>query len=136
MKRILVSAIVALAMLSASAQAHDKPVNAAAVGKILELYKSSLKADNEGVRQSTLYQLARIKADYPWANLTGIMDDVRRVSKNDKSETVRIQANFILAYLKDDGLSKKIQPQLPDEYAGFYSRVQAELFGPTEQIAE
>lgn len=136
MKRIVVFALVALAVVSAFAQAKEKPVDAATISKVLGFYKSSLKAENEGIRQSTLYQLARIKVDYPWANLAGIMDDVKRVSKNDNSETVRIQANLILAYLKNDGLSKKVQPEVPDEYAGFYSRVQSELFGPTEQVAE
>jgi hypothetical protein len=136
MKRIVVLALIALAVVSASAQVKYKPVDAAAISKILGHYKNSLKAENDGIRQSTLYQLARIKADYPWANLAGIMDDVKRVSKKDKSETVRIQANLVLAYLKDDSLSKKVQPEVPDEYAGFYSRIQAELFGPTEQVAE
>jgi len=136
MKRILVLAIVAVAILSVSVQAKETPVTADKIEKIVKLYKESLKVDNEGVRQSALYQLARIKVDYPWADLSGITKEVKRVSKQDESATVRIQANLTLAYLTEEGLSKKVQPVVPDEYAGFYNKVQSELFGAAEQVAE
>ncbi len=136
MKRILVLAIVAVAVLSVSVQAKEAPVTTDKIEKIIKLYKESLKVDNEGVRQSTLYQLARIKVDYPWADLSGIAKDVERVSQKDASATVRIQANLTLAYLTEEGLSQKVQPLVPDEYAGFYNKVQSELFGAAEQVAE
>lgn len=136
MKRILVLAIVALAALTVAVQAKDAPVTAEKIEKLIKLYKESLKVDNEGIRQSTLYQLARIKVDYPWADLSDISKDVKRVSQKDKSATVRIQANLTLAYLADDELSKRVQPVVPDEYAVFYNKVQSELFGAAEQVAE
>lgn len=136
MKRILVLAIVVLAVFSVTVQAKETPVTADKIEKLIKLYKESLKVDNEGIRQSTLYQLARIKVDYPWADLRDITKDVKRVSQKDESATVRIQANLTLAYLTEEGLSKKVQPLVPDEYAGFYNKVQSELFGAEEQVAE
>ncbi len=61
----------------------------------------SLKSDNAGVRNSALYQIAKIRAQYPDYDLSKVEKEVEKVAQKDKSAIVRVNANLVDTVLND-----------------------------------
>jgi hypothetical protein len=115
-KTIIILAIVAIAATSfAAAPQLDK----SKLDKAIQAYTMALNSDNPGLRNSALYQLAVLKNKYPEANFISIERVIDRMAKQDKSLSVRLNANLISQYLTDEELATKVNPVIIDSNAFF-----------------
>jgi hypothetical protein len=131
MKRILASnMILMMAMLSfAQTDTHPEMMDRAKAKRVILGYERALQSDNMGVRQSALYQLARIRSRFPNVDLENSVDKVAQMSKKDEEPVVRAQASLTLVYLQDRELIQSINPELPSDPVTFYNQVHVAVAG-------
>jgi hypothetical protein len=125
MKRCLVTTmILMMAMLSfAQTASHPEMMDRAKAKRVMLGYERALQSDNMGVRQSALYQLARIRSRFPNVDLANTLDRVAQMSKKDQEPVVRAQASLTLVYLQDRDLIQSIDPELPTDPVAFFNQV-------------
>ena len=94
---------------------------------ILKNYLNALKSDNAGLRNSALYQIVKIKAQYPEADLGVCEKCIAQMSSKDKNTHVRINAGLALLCLKDRQLPTKVQATTEEEPTKFFARLHQEI---------
>jgi hypothetical protein len=131
MKRILATVMILMAAMLSFAQSSDHPemTDRAKAKRIILGYERALQSDNMGVRQSALYQLARIKSRFPQVDLLNTMDKVAQMSKKDEEPVLRAQASLTLVYLQDKELMQSIKPDVPSDPVDFYNQVHVAVAG-------
>jgi len=131
MKRVYVTMMILLAAVLSNAQtsSHPEMKDHARAKRIIMGYVRALQSDNMGVRQSALYQLARIKSHFPEVDLTNTLDQIAQLSKKDEEPVVRVQASLILVYLQDRELLQTIKPESPADPVNFYNQVHVAVAG-------
>jgi len=134
MKRCYVTLMILLAAVLSNAQttSHPEMMDRAKAKRIILGYVRALQSDNMGVRQSALYQLARIKSRFPEVDLSNTVDQIAQLSKKDEEPVVRVQASLILVYLQDRELLQTIKPDSPADPVNFYNQVHVAVAGPRQ----
>ncbi len=93
---VLILTLLATGLTFAKETPKDSHLEIAAKNLVM-----SLKSDNAGVRNSALYQIAKIRAQYPDFDLSKVEKEVEKVAKKDKSAIVRVNANLVDTVLND-----------------------------------
>lgn len=67
-------------------------------------FKNALMQENEGVRLSALFALARTRFEYPKTDFSSFDRTLVRLAKNDPSDRVQLYAKLTHLYLTDNSL--------------------------------
>ena len=120
MKRILSSAIVLCLAVGMAHAASNAPVLSVTAGK---MYTTALKSENDGLRNSAIFELAKIRSKYHYIDLTGYEKALKKMSSSDSKEFIRLNAQLTLTYLQDKTLSERVKVQDGEDPLAFYTRL-------------
>ncbi len=55
-------------------------------------YMKALKSENDGLRHDALFQLAKLKVTCPHKEFSKCMNELKRISQNDKNPLIQLHA--------------------------------------------
>lgn len=126
MKKMLIlfaAVIFAAGTLSASEVGIDKNRMELAKRNLMQV----LKSGNTGARNSALHVIAKIKSEYPNADLSEFNAVLKQLEKNDARSIIRVNANLAYVYINSPELAERIKVEDPENPAAFFSALYAEL---------
>ena len=72
-------------------------------------YSRSLQSPVAGIRLNAMYQVAKLKSQYPELDYQVILNKLGKISKSDALETLRLHAKLTSMYLNDEALWKTVR---------------------------
>jgi HEAT repeat protein len=120
MKRALFLAIVLCFTVVMAHAAANAPILTDAAGR---MYIMALKSDNVGLRNSAIFELAKIRSQCDYVDLTEYEKVLKKLSSVDNNHLIRMNAQLTLTYLQDKELSDKIKVQDDEDPFAFYTRL-------------
>ena len=87
----------------------------------------SLKSENDGVRNSALHVLAKVRSEHPQADLSVFNKALTQMSKNDDRSFLRANANLAYIYINSTELPSKVRTETQEDPSVFFNELYSEL---------
>ncbi len=125
MKRMIGILVLTFALSPLFANAN--PVDSGKLELATKGLLASLKSENPGVRNSALHVLAKIRSEYPQADLSVFNRMLTQMSKNDAQSMIRANANLAYIYINSTELPSKVRTQDQEDPSVFFNDLYSEL---------
>lgn len=129
-KGLIIIAFAAALFCSTFTVANE--VSEKSLKKAVKVYTESLKHSNEGIVESTIFNIMRMKKAYTNVDFTSVNKQLETLLVNPPSEIIRYKAFIAINYLENPERFPWIEEINPEQSAEFFQRLSERLI---EQLA-
>ncbi len=131
MKKIVIISMVCI-LFTGILYAKPKPAPNPQVEMAVSNLLQALESDNIGLKNSAMFQLTKLKFQYPDYNMAKVEKVIAKLEKNDNSSIIRINANLVKTIMKENPKESTVFITAPD-HREFFNNLYSTLVLSSEQ---